>query len=257
MCGGSPDVDNSGLFFQQSQASRARAEEKARQLRIQEGMRQIAAIFEGGEFAPVTSEIQPIEIPGGAGVERGRPFSSFRAPDPETFERGEGQTFEGLQPVLDQRREALTGFLVPQLDNQFEDARDDLTFALARSGQLTSSTAGDRQGDLSQAFSLNRADIDSQIQGDVASTRSRMNQQRQALESALRASGDQTASTNNALTTATTFRQETPQLSPLGNVFQGLATGIGAAQQGFENGRIRRLATPNPLGGGTGRVVRT
>ena len=168
---------------------------------------------------------------------------------------GDGEQNMGLQPVLDQRREALEGFYIPQLEDQYGNAQDDLTFALARSGQLTSSTAAKRGSDLAQLFALNRADVDSQIQGDVAATRSRMNQQRQSLEAALRASGDQTASTNNALATATTFRQEVPTLNPIGNIFSGAAAGIGALQQGYENGRIKRLATPNPLGGGTGRVV--
>ena len=167
---------------------------------------------------------------------------------------GDGQT-SGMQPVLDQRRAAMEGFYVPQLENQYSDAKDDLTFALARSGQLNSSTAGKKAGDLSQAFALNRADLDSQIQGDIAATRTRMNNQRNSLESALRASGDATASTNAALAAATTFRQEVPTLSPIGNVFAGMAQGIGAVQQGYENGRIKRLSTPNPLGGGTGRVV--
>jgi len=141
MCGGGPDVDDSPLRFQQSEAARARAQEEARQLRIAEGMRQIAAIFEGGEFAPVTNEIEATEVPG----EFGKRFPGFTAPDPSTFQRGETQTFEGLQPVLDQRRDALEGFLVPQLEDQFDDARDDLTFSLARSGQLTSSTAGQQR----------------------------------------------------------------------------------------------------------------
>lgn len=163
----------------------------------------------------------------------------------------------GLQPVLDQRREALEGFYLPQLEDQFEGAQDDLTYALARSGQLVSSTEGEKRADLGQAYALNRADLDSQIQSDVSQTRSRINQQRQSLEAALRASGDQTSATNNALATATTFRQEIPALNPIGNVFTGLASGIGAVKQGYENGRIKQLATPNPLGGGTGRVVRT
>lgn len=299
MCLSKPKVDNSALEFQKEESARARAEETARQARIAEGMKQIAAIFDGGEFAPALDPLEAVKVEqienpaylealanlqseqtarepnsdgrGAGGTTTavvpgtlpprfipsvpGAKVGDFVIPD--NIRRGETQTFAGLQPVLDERRAALEGFLVPQLEKQFGDAKDDLTFALARSGQLTSSTAGTRQGDLSEAFALNRADIDSQIQGDVSNTRSRINQQRQSLEAALRASGDQTASTNNALATATTFRQETPSLSPLGNLFSGLATGIGAVQQGFENGRITRLATPNPLGNGTGRVVRT
>jgi hypothetical protein len=165
--------------------------------------------------------------------------------------------FDGMQPVLDDRRAAMEGFYLPQLDKQFGTAKDDLTFALARSGQLTSSTAGKRQGDLSEAFALQRAGIEGDIAGDIANTRNSMNQQRQSLEAALRASGDATAASNAALNTALTFRQDSPTLNPIGNVFLGAGQGIGAIQQGYESGRIKALATPNPIGGGTGRVVRT
>jgi hypothetical protein len=163
--------------------------------------------------------------------------------------------FGGMQPVLDQRRQAMTDFYVPQLQQQFKTARDDLTFGLARAGQLTSSTAGQKQADLGQTFALNRANIDSTIAADQASTRGRMEQQRQALEAGLRSSGDATAASNAALSTATTFRQDAPTLNPLGHIFYGLSEGIGAARQGAATARIRALATPNPLTRGTGRVI--
>ena len=167
-----------------------------------------------------------------------------------------GEVFGNMDPVIEQRRAAMEGFYIPQLDQQFGQAKDDLTASLARAGQLTSSTAQTKQSDLAQAFALNRASIEGDIAGDLAGTRTRMNQQRQAIESGLRASGDATSAADAALNSAVTFRQDQPALSPLGNIFYGIGSGIGAATQGFDTGRIRRLATPNPLGGGTGRVVR-
>lgn len=222
MCG-SPSIDTSYQDFAKAEAERSRAEEVARQARIAEGMKQIGAVFEGGTYAP---------------------------------EGGVVQTYAGMQPVLDQRRAAMEGFYVPQLDKQFGNARDQLTYDLARAGQLTSSTAGIKQGDLAEAFALNRAKIDSDISSDIASTQTRINQQRQSLEAGLRASGDQTAAGNAALQSAVTFREDAPTLNPLGNIFYGLSQGIGAVNTGYETGRIKKLATPNPLNSGTGRVVR-
>ncbi len=163
--------------------------------------------------------------------------------------------FEDLSPVLGQREQAMRDFYLPQLDKQFGDARDQLGFSLARAGLLTSTTAGQKQGDLSEAFALNRSGIESDIASDLARTQQQMNQQRAALESGLRASGDATAATDAALNTAVTFRQDSPTLSPLGPLFYGVGTGIGAAQQGYRTGQVRRMATPNPLSSGTGRVV--
>lgn len=283
MCG-KPKVDTSYQDFSRQEAERARAEEDARQARIAEGMKQISTIFEGGEYAPLLNDPQPTQVtqPPPAPSQPApaenpdRPRESGKnatwtppTPQPVTGpqvgdwivpaspERGDPQTYAGMQPVLDQRRSAMEGFYVPQLDKQFADARDQLTYALSRSGQLTSSTAGDKQGDLAEMFALNRAKIDADIAADIAATQTRMNQQRQSLEAGLRASGDQTAASNAALQSAVTFREDAPTLNPLGNIFYGLAQGIGAVQQGYETGRIKKLATPNPLSSGTGRVVRT
>ena len=167
------------------------------------------------------------------------------------------EVFGGMQPVLDQREAAMRGFYQPQLDKQFGRSQEDLTFALARAGQLTSSTAGRRQGDLSEAFGLQKAALEGDIASDLASTQQRMNQQRAQIESSLRSSGDASAATDAALNSAVTFRQDAPRLSPLGPLFYGIGEGIGAQQQGFRTGQVRAAATPNPLSSGTGRVVRT
>ncbi|MDG3089225.1 hypothetical protein P7F88_25515 [Vibrio hannami] len=130
-----------------------------------------------------------------------------------------------------------------------------MTFALARAGQLTSSVAGRKQADLGEAFALERAGIEGDIAADLASTATRMNQQRQSLEAGLRASGDATAASNAALQSAATFRADIPELNPIGNVFAGLAQGIGSAQNGYQVGSIQRRVQPNRLNSGTGRVV--
>ena len=167
-----------------------------------------------------------------------------------------GQVFGGLDGVIDQRRGAMEGFYLPQLDKRFGDAKEDLTFALSRAGQLTSSVAGEKQADLSEAFGLERARIESDIAADLASTRGGMNQQRAAIEAALRSSGDATAASNAALAAATNFRQDQPTLNPIGDIFGGVAMNIGAARDGYEAGRIRdRLKAPSPVSRGSGRVV--
>lgn len=264
MCGGKPKVDTSYQDFAIEEANRARAEETARQARIARGMEEIKAIFEGG---PVVREGNFGGDPGSfmvgsvANAMAQLPKDGSGKPTTDLKSMfgldGETKTYEGMQPVLDARRAAMEGFYVPQLEKQFGGAKDDLTFALSRAGQLTSSVAGKKQGDLSEAFALERSGIESDINADVARTRSQMNQQRAALEAALRSSGDATAATNAALQSAVTFRQDSPTMNPIGNLFYGLSQGIGSVQQGFENGRIKALATPNPIGGGTGRVVRT
>lgn len=217
MCGGSPKVDTSYQDFQIAEAKRARAEEEARAARVDEGLAHIGAIFEGGTYGD--------------------------------------NTYAGMQPILDQRKSALEGYYFPQLDRERDRATDELTFALSRAGLLNSTAAGDKQADLAEAYSMEKGKVLADIASDLAGTRTRMNQSRNAIEAGLRASGDASMAADQALQSAVTFRQDQPELNPIGHIFAGLSQGIGAAKNGYDVGRIKRLATPSPLTGGSGRVV--
>ena len=163
--------------------------------------------------------------------------------------------FDNQQPILDQRRAALEGFFNPQLANKFKSGKDELTFALARAGLLTSTTAGERQADLGEEFALQKSKILGDISSDLANTKSNMQAQRAAIEAGLRASGDQTAATNQALQAAVTFREDSPTFSPLGSIFASITEGIGSFRDGRDVAQIQRLARPNPLTFSSGRVV--
>lgn len=223
MCGGSPSVDTSYQDFQKEEAERARREEEERQARVDTGLEQIAAIFEGGTYTPTDG--------------------------------GDPITYEGMDPFLAQREQAQNDFYIPQLDKARGNATDELTFALARAGLLNSTVAGDRQAELAEDYALQKGSVLADIASDIAGTQTRMNQSRSAAEAALRASGDNTAAANQALQSAVTFRSEQPQLNPLGNVFFGISEGIGSARDAAEAERIRKLATPNPMKTGASRVV--
>lgn len=215
MCG--PDIDTSYQDFQREEAIRARDEETARQARIDDGIGKIKAIFEGGTV--------------------------------------DGATYAGMTPVLEQREQAMRDFYLPQLETQAADARDELTFGLKRAGLLNSTAAGEKQGDLGRDLALERGSILAKIASDLSGTQSRINQNRASIEAGLRSSGDQTAATDAALRSAVTFRAEEPELSRLPALFYGIGTGIGAARQGYETGKIRAAATPAPLNRSSGRNV--
>ena len=150
----------------------------------------------------------------------------------------------GMQPFLEQRRGAMEGFYLPQLESKFQQKKDDITFALARAGLGTSTAAGEKQADLSEAFGLERGKIFSDIASNIAGATTKMQGQRAGLESQLRASGDVSAATNAALSRALTFSKEEDKVNPLGNIFSGLAQGIGAAKTGYGTGQVQRLVQP-------------
>ena len=150
----------------------------------------------------------------------------------------------GMAPILDQRRSAMEGFYLPQLDRKYAEKKDDITYALARAGLGTSTTAGEKQADLSEAFGLQRGAIFKDINANISAAESGMQNQRSALEAQLRATGDATAATNAALSRATSFSQEQDKVNPIGNIFAGLAQGIGAAKNGFGIGQVTAAAQP-------------
>lgn len=233
MCGKKPKVDTSYQDFAREQAERARAEEDARQARIADGLAQVKLIFEGSG-GPSTLG------PRGKGGKQ-RPIVERKG---------------GMEPLLAAREEALRGFYLPQLDQKRDKAAEDLTFALSRAGLLNSSSAGEKQANLGEVYSLEKAGVLGDIQSDIAGTRTAMNQNRASIEAGLRASGDATAASNQALAAADTFRADSPKLSPLGDIFYGTAAGIGAARQGYDTGAVRRMMAPSPLRAGSGRNVR-
>lgn len=248
MCG--PKVDTSYQDYNISEANRTRAEDDARKARIDEGMAQIAAIFEGGEYAPLT--VMP-SVVGENTDDKDYKNDVWKVSNPGT--RGDATIYEGMQAILDQRDQAQRDFYLPQLDQSRDKAGDELTFALARAGLLDSTVAGSKQGELGEKYALERGSILSRIASDIAGTKTQMNQQRSALEAGLRASGDASQAAEAALTSAATFRQDQPTLDPLGHLLAGISEGIGAARTGAEVERIRGLARGTGTPKSAGRLV--
>lgn len=269
-----PKVDTTYQDFMMDEAARARAEETARQRRIDEGMRHIAAIFDGGVYSPNTSGYTP--PPKNAGINDALawakglfPKEEFTINDalawskdffagnpyvkPTDHARGT-RKYDGMQPLLDQRRKAMEDYYLPQLDRQRSKATDDLTFALARAGLLNSTVAGDRQADLTDQFALEKGSVLSRIASDIANTKTRMNSNRASIEAGLRSSGDTSAAADAALRSAVTFREEVPEMNPLGHLFYGISEGIGSAKTGADIAATRQMLARSPFGK-SGRVV--
>jgi hypothetical protein len=217
MCLPSPEVDTSYQDWSMDQAEQARADEEARQAQIEAGLADIGAVFEGGTVG--------------------------------------GVTYGGVQPYLDQREQAQKDYYLPQLQDQATNATKDLTYALQDAGLLTSTTAGERQADLGEQYALQEGNILAQIASDISGQETLLNQNRSSIEASLRASGDATAATNQALSSTQSFYNDMPELDPLAQLFAGITAGIGAASNGYQTGQVRAASTPQPLTTSYGRNV--
>ena len=244
MCFGSPEIDTSYQDYEIAESERAREEEDQRQADIDAGMREIAAIFEGGSIVNTESP----------------DYDGFYSSSNQYLE-GEGDqvpmtTYEGMQPILDQREQAQMDYYLPQLEDQKVSAEEDLVFALARAGLLDSTTAGERQADLSQEYALREGSLLADIASDIANEEAKMNNERASIEAGLQSTGDATQATNQALASYGTFAADQPTLDPLGDLFFGITEGIGAAKNAEEVANVQRISAPSPLStSNAGRTV--
>lgn len=264
MCfGGSPKVDTSAQTQQQADAALARIREDARQQRIDFGRGVIDAVFDGGTFTPTFTQEVPevIQDENGVRLSVAGPHPDIAFPgrgslnqfvnryidtdlfDPRITPTGPEQTSEGFEPLIADRRQAQLDFFTPQIDRQFDDASDNLAFALARGGLSSSTTAADRQGDLSRNFQLQDAQIRSNIDADISGFRDSIQRTRESLTNQLFATGDADLATNQALARSRQLSLETPQLSVLPQLFASAAAGIGGAAQARRSAELDQLVS--------------
>lgn len=168
------------------------------------------------------------------------------------------QAFSGFdQPFFNNASSNFIRAQQPDLDKQFADAKKNLTFALSRTGNL-SSTAGATEtrkllDQLNRANQLVTSEADKfaqGLQGNVASTKSN-------LRSLLTASEDPTSIGAQAISEAERLNAA-PVFAPLGQLFSGVGTSLDKAfnsqRTGFQGALGARLFS-SPSSGGATTVV--
>lgn len=116
-------------------------------------------------------------------------------------------------------------YALPQLDEQYEDARSELILSLARNGRLQSSVRGDKIAELQKKYDLQRQAIQSQATGFANDARSSVANSRANLISQNNAIADPSQVGSLAASSAQAL-QASPTFSPLGTVFQNVTAGL-------------------------------
>lgn len=169
----------------------------------------------------------------------------------------------GLDPIWDTVRGDYQDFAIPQLRRQQGEAGEDLTYALARGGQLTGTVGQDRWTDLGEQFALSRQDVASEADRLARSRQADVLDTRRNLTNLLQTTADPDAVAQQA-TDSLTMLSNQPSFNSLGPLFQnataGLAGGVAGQQQFGLNQQVDRIAGSNPYTRdptrGSGRVVR-
>ncbi len=246
------------------EASRARAEEEARQARIREGTASINRTFDGGRvgtgavtagttFDPtktyyradgsvwtppkgmMPSTAQPKPSSGWGGSLFGLPLSILFDQKPaETWDSAlAGGLYTGVEQkggfndqFFDGVRKSFVDYARPQLDDQFRKASEQGTFALARSGTLDSSMRGEQNAELQKQYDINLQDLTDKARGYETEARNNVERARSDLISMLQVTGDATGAANSAASRAATLATP-PAYSPLGQLFQDSTSILG------------------------------
>ena len=345
MCGNreQPKVDTSFQDWTKAEAERARREERARERRVDYGMEQIKAIFEGGrgpdlkraakgeydpdtkyylpdgrvwkpkaqtettreiwvpdpdiDFHPITDDTKGNPKPVKPSIDyhpitddtkgnptpvipridynpitdddRGMPPpGGYHAPPgggsgttktvteltgltaEEQWEKmkkrlstlGKGKKHAGMDPLLDARREAQEDFYYPQVRQNYSDGKRELLYALSRAGLTASTMAVEQKDKLNQGHSLEKAGVAADIDRDISTARTGLNDQRMQIEAALRSSADPSTAADAALAARGRFAEDMPELRTLDNTLLAFSDGIGNAQSAYDAGRIRSIS---------------
>ncbi len=124
------------------------------------------------------------------------------------------------------RQDAFVDYAKPQLNDQFGDARKQLTFALARNGTLDSSVRAEKEGELQKEFDKNNRSVQDQALSFGNEARTSIEGARTDLIKTLNATGDAEGAASGALTRASAL--SAPQaFSPLAPLFANFTAGLG------------------------------
>jgi len=172
-----------------------------------------------------------------------------------TFSSFDDNYFGGLsQSVLD--------YYLPQLQDQYGKAQEQLSFSLARKGNTKSSAAAQERADLTTLFDTQRSGITNRAADAANSAREGVSAAKSNLYNYAQTAADPAAVNTQLASENTRLRASTPELTPLGKVFSDYLTpiiqtagqGIAAEANGYQGfgtglfGRGRGSSAANVVG---------
>ena len=123
------------------------------------------------------------------------------------------------------RRKSFVDFARPQVDDQFEDASDQLAYQLARTGLGRSSVAGEQRADLQRTYDISLQDVIDQARSYETKARDSVEGARADLVTTLQATGDAQGASQAAMNRAAALSQQ-PAYSPIGQLFTDFTSGL-------------------------------
>lgn len=183
----------------------------------------------------------------------------------DNFMKDGGEVYTGTETsggfddkFYQDRQQAFLDTAMPEFQQQFGQTRRGLAYELARRGLLNSSSAINKESQLTRYAGNKEREISDAALGSANQLRADVENQRSNLVNQLIASGDPSLASQNALSSAAQFRAPSP-VAPLGNLFNDWTSLY------MSNQLNRNYATSNPAAwsfgqpmtaGGSSRIVR-
>ena len=148
-------------------------------------------------------------------------------------------------------------YATPQLQDQYSDAGDDLTFHLARRGLLDSSTRASKEAELGKLYETQRQKVVSDARQYETDARNRVEDSRRDLITTLQATADAQGAAQSALRRADALSRP-PSYSPLEHLFVDFTAGLGtqaALERAYAAGGPKPRYGPFLYGPGSRAVV--
>jgi len=137
-------------------------------------------------------------------------------------------------------KQGIVDYYMPQVGEKFKDAKDELTFRLARAGLLRSSMANTETTDLSKQNTLAEAKVRNDADTATADLRSRVAAEKQKAVNQLYATEDPDVAANQATAAISNITSEQPTNTPLGDIFSIAAIGGANALKGYSSEKFKQ-----------------
>jgi hypothetical protein len=140
----------------------------------------------------------------------------------------------------------------PQLQEQYDKAKEQLTYGLANAGLLRSSAANKENADLFKQNQYQQVGLSQQAQAEATKLRQQVAGEKASLISQAVATADPDLAANQAAIASTTLRKPNNDYDALGEVFKNAIIGGGNYYMGYNQGNMAaKYPVPNVLGGGS------
>jgi hypothetical protein len=211
------------------------------------------------QYAPDT-----VAAPAGGG---GASVWALKGPDGKLHYQGDpldvttnvdtGQKSGGFDDAFyNKYKQAVLDYYMPQVSKQYKDAGDELTYRLARSGNVLSSAGNTATADLAEQNALNQANVRNQADTASGDLRTQVASEENKAISQLYATEDPEVAANTALSSVRDISLKQPDLSPLAGIFNIASVGGANILKGYQGGQLANAYKTALASTGTGRNQR-